>query len=156
LHESLTRIDYLDLNSEELIAKRANAERIKEFSRRLASYNRQVTSTQKKLPSAKEQAEMATNKSKIESKREKAREFAKNIPKPKVKTRLQPIDNFNDGAEDDDDCEQFMQLDMNRGDISSFRGIGIKSENERRIDELHAKHADSRRQVDAIKKSLGL
>jgi hypothetical protein len=43
-----------DLNTEELRAKRANAERIKEFAKNLQKYNREILQQQRKLPSSSE------------------------------------------------------------------------------------------------------
>jgi hypothetical protein len=42
MYEPCTLFRDIDLNREELIAKRANLDRVKEFSRNLQQYNRQV------------------------------------------------------------------------------------------------------------------
>ncbi|CAK4398924.1 unnamed protein product [Aphanomyces euteiches] len=68
-----------DLNATELVEKRANQERIKQFSKNL----RQINQT---LP--KKQKETVVEKEKAPSNREKALAFAKKkVPKPKVVTR---------------------------------------------------------------------
>lgn len=74
-----------DLNREDLIAKRANLDRVKEFSRNLHNYNRQVLSQAPKLPSASEKRDIRLSEQKYQSNRQKALEFAKSVPKPKVR-----------------------------------------------------------------------
>jgi len=67
-----------DLNTEELVSKRANQQRIKEFSANLRQVNRQTAGEK---PFKKH-----TNQPKKElSKREKALEFAKKVPVPRTK-----------------------------------------------------------------------
>ena len=72
------------MNSEELIAKRKNVDRIKEFSKQLKHFNKESLSNQPKLPSASEQSDLQIAKKKYESNRIRAMEYAKNVPKPKV------------------------------------------------------------------------
>lgn len=57
--------DSSDLNSDELVAKRANLERIKEFSKNLQSFNRQTISQQPKLPPAAEKHDIAVSEQKF-------------------------------------------------------------------------------------------
>lgn len=71
-----------DLNTEELVAKRKNLERIKEFSKQLRVVNQDLIQQQRKLPPATEQIDIEKSKQKLNSKRQKALEFARNIPKP--------------------------------------------------------------------------
>lgn len=75
---------HIDLNSDELIAKRNNAERIKQFSKNLTEYNKETLTNQRKLPSATEKQAIEISIKKSESKAYKAKEFSKNIPKPTV------------------------------------------------------------------------
>lgn len=65
-----------DLNDEELVAKRANKERIKAFSQNLREINRQ-----QKAPQAKKSPVPETSEP---SAREKALAFSKKVPKPKA------------------------------------------------------------------------
>jgi hypothetical protein len=111
----------VDLNTDELVAKRANAERIKEFSKNLKQFNKNV------MPK-RDGNEM---NQKIESKKEKAIQYAQNIPKPKVKAEPKPVEPKN-------------------------VGVATETVEVSRLDELTSKHLQSRKQVDAIKKSLGL
>lgn len=67
-----------DLNSDDLVQKRANVERIKAFSKNLRDINKTTT----KKP--EENNEGASPK-KEKSTRDKALEFAKRVPKPKVR-----------------------------------------------------------------------
>lgn len=61
-----------DLNTDELVAKRKNAERIKEFSSQLRSINKEVIIQQPKLPSSVEQSDLNVAKQKLDSKRTRA------------------------------------------------------------------------------------
>merc|ERR1712146_266735 len=51
----------------------------------LQEYNKQALQQQRKLPSSKESKSIQDASKKMESKRAKAMEFAKHVPKPKVK-----------------------------------------------------------------------
>ncbi len=124
-----------DLNTDELKAKRANAARVKEFSKKLTEYNKQAFREQRKLPSSKEMSAMSIAKSKYDSKREKMLEFARQIPKPKPK----PID----------EKEEFEHGYMTREDE-----FGMSYEAAMRMQELEAKHAQSQARVDSIKRAL--
>lgn len=67
-----------DLHRDDLVEKRKNADRVREFSRKLRAANAE-DARHHKVPSGKQQQQAAI------SKRQKALEFAKNhIPKPKV------------------------------------------------------------------------
>lgn len=119
----------LDLNTTELVAKRANAERIKQFSKNLNDFNR-VNIKNNISASEKE----AIKKVKVLSNREKALQFAQNVPKPKVIESKAVSSNGN-------------KLERN---------IGVSSIQTSKIDELTSRHQQSKKQVDAIKKSMGL
>lgn len=70
-----------DLQSEELVAKRAAKERVKLFSKNLKTVNRQIISEQAEVAITKEPGkQQLTN-------REKAKQYAAQVPKP----RLRPI-----------------------------------------------------------------
>eukprot|EP01038_Epipyxis_sp_PR26KG_P014997 gene14997-20174_t len=90
-----------DLNTDELVAKRANMNRIKDFSNNLKSFNQVTLRNQQKLPAANEQNDMEIAKKKMDSKRLKAIEFAKNIPKPKIKNNKNNLNNNNMNNDDD-------------------------------------------------------
>lgn len=124
-----------DLNTDELKAKRANAARVKEFSKKLTEYNKQALREQRKLPSSKEMSAMSIAKSKYESKREKMLEFARQIPKPKPKAV--------------NENEEFEHGYMTREDE-----FGMSHEAAMRMQELEAKHAQSQARVEAIKRAL--
>lgn len=112
----------IDLNTEELIAKRANVERIKEFSKNLKEFNKNVMPKRENINE---------RNSKPESKKEKAIQYAQHIPKPKIKSEPKPVESKN-------------------------VGIPTEAVEVSRLDELTSKHLQSRKQVEAIKKSLGL
>eukprot|EP01041_Mallomonas_annulata_P002338 gene2342-4547_t len=129
-----------DLNSEELVAKRANAQRIKEFSKNLKSFNEQSLQQQRRLPPSSEAVSVTLTKKKEESSRGKALSFAKNIPKPKIpKTNSSP-----------------SRTPSGREDEGSDSLDAAVYEEQSKLLELQARHVDSKRQVEAIKKSLGL
>ena len=135
-----------DLNTEELIAKRVNAERIKEFSKQLQDFNKKSIQVQKKLPSSSEVNSIEIEKMKLESKRIKALEFAKNIPKPKADKPLVLIKGSNSTRALEEDDSYLMKNNDFGGD---YRDIS-------KIESLEIKHEESRRQVEAIKRSMGL
>jgi hypothetical protein len=126
-----------DLNSEELIAKRANAERVKEFSKNLKHYNMQNLRQQKKVPSGQEMSQIQQSKELVKSKRERMKEYTRNIPKPKVKTEKK-------------------QSDFEHGYMTAQDEFGMDYSEAVRMQELEAKHIESQNQLNAIKKSLGM
>mgnify|MGYP000403898878 CR=1 FL=1 len=126
-----------DLNSDELKAKRANAERVKQFSKNLKNYNSQAIRQQKKLPSGEEMQQMTKAKSQMQSKRERMKEFSKNIPKPQVK-------------------QERKQGGFDHAYMTAKDEFGMSHEEAIRMQELEAKHAASQMQLDSIKKSLGM
>lgn len=132
------------MNSEELIAKRANKERIKEFSKNLQKFNKEVALDQRKVLPSSEASAITTAKQKLESKREKALEFAKHVPKPKPpkqSSSSSPLTPVEGGEHDEDDEMAIMQLG---------------NEHSSALDALTAKHAENKRQVEAIKRSVGI
>lgn len=114
-----------DLNREDLVAKRKNIDRVKEFSRKLRAVNAKELKTQP----WKHRAPVPAGA----SKRERALQFAKNIPKPKVQPKPPPeddatvrhivkgenegkrnVDSDEFGSEDNPDClrlSRFEQLE---------------------------------------------
>jgi hypothetical protein len=119
-----------DLNTEELVAKRANAERIKEFSKNLKQFNKQAM-PKREADDPGPQAEP--------SKRDRAKQFAQNIPKPKVRAEV---------------SRDYVGSDK-AGAMTNV-GMSAAPAEANRLDELTSKHMQSKKQVDAIKKSLGL
>lgn len=156
-----------DLNTDELRAKRANADRVKEFAKNLQSVNRAALSQQKRLPSSEEAKGINISAVRLDSKRERALEFARHVPKPKVKSELSQggdavgDDECTDGelivaarrkgaraarTDNDDDDDYMAEHDVLGGEFAAMS----------KLDELEARHQDSRRQVEAIKRSLGM
>ena len=109
---------------------------MKEFSKNLKDFNRQA------MP-RKESGETcaSSRQQQEESKRDKAKKFAQNIPKPKVKTDLVTL-NASEAA-GAKGCRSNIGMSGNSVEVS-------------RLEELTSKHMQSKKQVDAIKKSLGL
>ena len=150
-------IFYIDLNSEELIAKRANLDRVKEFSKNLQKYNRQTISSQPKLPSASVKRDITVSEQKYNSNRQKAIEFAKNIPKPKVKNNnhLLQYTGYND-SEESGGNNMYSDNYHNIANTNSNMNMGAGYEQESRIMELEAQHNNRKVQIEAIKKTMGL
>lgn len=119
----------LDLNTTELVAKRANAERIKQFSKNLNDFNR--VSIRNNISADDKEA---NNRVKVLSNRDKARQFAQNVPKPKVNESKAILSHGN----------------------KVERNVGVSSVPTSKLDELASRHQQSKKQVDAIKKSMGL
>ena len=146
----------VDLNTDVLKAKRANADRIKDFSKQLNDFNKIALSEQKRLPYSSEASGVEVSRKKMESNRERGMQFAKQIVKPVKK------DNVNGGGGGDrgrggDRDGEYGGDDMN-GEEGFMRGTdeyGMPHEKASKLQELQAKHEESRRNVEAIRKSMG-
>ena len=158
-----------DLNNDALLAKRANAERVKEFSKQLKDFNRNVLQEQRKLPYSSEAIGIEITKKRLESNRERALQFAKQVPKPKVKVGAEGIgaptagprtkvmarrggrdyDDYDDGGYDDDDAYDDSY-------VVAPEKFGPSYESATRLQELQAKHNDNRRNIQSLKKALGV
>jgi len=148
------------LNSDVLKAKRANADRIKEFSKQLNRYNQEVLHQQRKLPQSSESNDIEISKQKNMSKRERALHFAKSVPKPKVaqsgngegmNSESKAISTRSEIDEDD-----WAGRGYDHDYVTSADTTGMDYTAANRLDELQAKHQASVRQVEAIKRSLKL
>lgn len=76
-------IFYIDLNTDELLAKRANMQRIKDFANQLKAHNKAVQDPTKRTLEAEKQRQLEIARNFQQSKVAKAAEFAKHVPKPK-------------------------------------------------------------------------
>ena len=164
-------ISHSDLNREDLVCKRANLERIKEFSKKLQHFNKELLSKKSKLPPSSEKHDIQISEQKFSSNRQKAIEFSKNIPKPKVKSRDSNDDgkhrtiknNDYDNGDNDDNDGDGDYYDNNGGGRNGGNGnvkdsftFGVTNKEENRILELEAKHKQNKLQMEAIRKSLGM
>ncbi len=190
------------------MAKRANLERIKEFSKNLQSFNRQTLSQQPKLPPAAEKRDIAISEQKFNrwvmlvgqivlhynaqlvpfhhvvssyqpltrnlrisswyqpfSRRQKAIEFAKNVPKPRVPSQQtsQPQQQQGRGGRaaagcngDGDYDESDYYATHNNNAQGGGMDMGAEYAHESRIMELEAQHTNRKIQIEAMKKNLGL
>lgn len=122
-----------DLNSPALIKKRANAERVKEFSRNLRMINKQM---------ANQAANRQRNqKRRPVSKREKAHMYAATIKKPVVSESV-----------------GFMRPQMNQPDSardSAYGGIQPQMEDLSPLDQMELEHERNRDDVEAIRAAHG-
>ena len=142
-----------DLNTEELVTKRANAERIKEFAKNLHDFNRKNIEQNRKLPASTEVRDILTDKAKHESKRSKALEFARNIPKPKVETTSAGA-SVSGAAGKGRGTSRRQEIDDHY--VTDNDEYGVEYGDVCRRQGLELKHEESRRQVEAIKRSMGL
>jgi hypothetical protein len=136
-----------DLNTDALIAKRANLERIKQFSKNLNTHNRDNMEVAPKAPKSSQSSEMVINRKKLESKRERALQFAKNVPKPKLKAQQE----YECGTYDDDGYDDGFGMGKQSAAPDLY---GMEHEHASRLDDLEAKHNDAKAQVEAIKRSM--
>ena len=98
------------------------------------------------------------SKKKLESKRERGLKFSKHIPKPLIKTNItETTNNMSNrsydgyGDENGGGGEILDDSYMRRNDE-----YGMSYEKASRLQELESKHNESKRNIDSIKKSLGL
>lgn len=135
-----------DLNSDELVQKRANAERIKAFSKGLRDINKASSGTKKPV----ENNEQSPKKPK--STRDKALEFAKRVPKPKAQ-RGSPEDDGGapPAAKQSVSSKPLPHVAAPSRPINSV--IDDDSEDDElssELQQLQQRHQQSRAQVDAI------
>ena len=132
-----------DLNTDVLKAKRANADRIKDFSKQLNEFNKVSLGDQRRLPYSSEASGVQISKKKLESNRERAIQFAKNIPRPAIKGK--EMKSF-DVDDEDDMADRLMSgSEYGVGDQKAFK-----------LEELQAKHLESKRSIDAMRKQMGM
>lgn len=143
-----------DLNSEHLIKKRANKQRVKDFSLNLRAIN------QKMITASKRKSKKG-NEKKL-SVREKARMYAQNIPKPQGFkqnsgiSRLGRKENINEYGND-----SYGNGGGVYGDGDDFMDEPDQETWERRhgemsqLDQLEMEHQSSRYNVDAIRREYG-
>ena len=90
------------MNTEVLKAKRANADRIKDFSKQLNEFNKLNLLDQKKVPHSSEASGVEMCRKKMESNRERGMQFAKQIPKPSsLKTKTETATNNSSNSNSD-------------------------------------------------------
>ncbi len=128
-----------DLNTDDLVAKRRNVERVKEFSKQLRAFNQEVIMQQPKKPSSGEENGISLSKFKQESSRHRALEFAKNIPKPKVNS----VSVLDESCHCKDKNDGSLYMDEEAIDAA-------------RLEELEQKHQQNKARMDAIRRSLAL
>ena len=143
-----------DLNTDELKAKRANLERVKEFSRNLHSFNKQSIRQQPKLPPSSEKRGIEISKQKMESRRQKALDFAKKIPKPKAS------DNTAIQRGVPSELSSYQHSDFDSQEMEDFGDLLMCSDPdaiaEKKLQELEARHQQGKLQIEAIRKTMGL
>ena len=125
-----------DLNRPELLRKRAKKERVRAFSERLRQVNtstlrsRRTETEQKRQQKSREEEER-----KQPSARERALEFAKTIPKPKMRPSVPDATSYDDISDD----------------TSSLAAPAPS-----RLDILRARHRELQAKVDFARNSIGL
>jgi hypothetical protein len=145
-----------DLNTDELKAKRANADRIKEFSKNLNSFNRVAIKE-----AAAESHEGGHHKAEKKSAREKMKDFSKHVPKPKARPSAVANHAPSGGRHEESSdgygtaAQEYCISSEIDHDIYDYEGIEDNGGNSR-LRELQEKHGENKKKADAIKKSLGL
>ena len=101
-------------------------------------------------------------KKRLESNRERALQFSKHVPKPKTKAELEGGEIGNGGGgrktndyHDDDDDGYDDGYDDSYVKAANDQ-YGPSYESAMRLQVLQAKHNDNRRNIQAIKKSVGI
>ena len=149
-----------DLNTEVLKAKRANADRIKDFSKQLNEFNKLNLLDQKKVPHSSEASGVEMCRKKMESNRERGMQFAKQIPRPSsLKTKSETATNSNSNSNSNGDRDRGHSLEDEEGCegfLTRNDEYGMPYDKASKLQELQAKHEDSRRNVQAIRKSMGM
>ena len=138
------------MNTDILKAKRANAERIKDFSKQLQDFNKASLSEQRRLPQSSELSDVQVSKRRLESNRERAIQFSRGVPKPAIKLKNT---NSNSTAERKGSEEEEGDEDDNKDDDD---GWGLSSAKASKLRELQLKHLESKKNIDAMKRSMGM
>jgi len=144
-------------------------QRVKEFSKNLKHYNDKVLLAEPKLPSATEQHEIEKSKQKLTSARERALEFSRKVVVPTKPTRSSDASRTTSGQArqtvddldiaDDDSLDMNMHVTVNttsNGNLKRVDSFGLNNKQANKLAELEALHEDRKRQVEAIKKSMGM
>lgn len=137
-----------DLDSEELVAKRAVKARVKVFSEQLRRVNLKdgevpATTAASTVPAPPPPAERVAAR----AQRERALEFAKRVPKPKPAARLPEPGQGHREARGDGDS------DSGRGHYYGSPEAGTLVS--RQVEELEARHAMLKHTADAIRREMG-
>ena len=103
-------------------------------------------------------SDVQVSKRRLESNRERAIQFSRGIPKPAIKLK-----NSNSNAEmkgdeeeeegDEEIEERFRRKNHNDDDDD---GWGLSSAKASKLRELQLKHLESKKNIDAMKKSMGM
>jgi hypothetical protein len=135
---------------DELVAKRSNAARVKEFANNLKKFNEKAILQAPKKISAVEEQDIVKAQLAGDSKRLKALEFAKNIPLPKSKSPSHEDKN----RRIDDGMDDIMNSNYGENhDSSAYRNlVDANPSVESKLAELEAKHRENVKKVEAIAK----
>lgn len=134
-----------DLNAEELVQKRANLERIKSFSKNLRAIN--MSSSKKTDAEAKKQPREQEQK-RANSSREKALEFSKHIPKPRIQQR--PLADPSGPLSTASSSDSLPAIHKPRRPINSVQDDEEDDDMSTELEELQMRHQASRAQVEAL------
>ena len=151
------------MNTEILKAKRANAERIKDFSKQLQDFNKASLSEQRRLPQSSELSDVQVSKRRLESNRERAIQFSRGIPKPAIKLKNSNSNAERKGDEEEEGEEEieerFRRKNHSNNDDDDDEydgGWGLSSAKASKLRELQLKHLESKKNIDAMKRSMGM
>jgi hypothetical protein len=150
-----------DLNSDVLVVKRANQQRIKEFSKQLKDFNR----AEIRQHAAGKDGGEAGEKGQALSKRDKALQYGKQVrskvaanqeAEREAAKQAQMIANKRRVDPFSEDDWAGNQTNYDDDYVQAPDPTGQAYEKARQIEELDSKHNDAKRQIDAIKRALKL
>jgi hypothetical protein len=160
---------YQDLNTDELKAKRANADRVRDFSKKLREYNKEAIQTRATSPIDTNAGGAVPSRRVGPSARDRALEFARNVPKPRVradtgslvrgvatKGRESESNNYGSSAEENYLSWGCSGAAGENADLDVALRAVLGAGGGERLQELEQRHGENQRKVNAIKKSLGL
>ena len=110
-----------DLNTDELLSKRANVERVKMFSRNLRVINRK---DEEEAIARREQAEAASPGAKAAaakelSKHQKAKEYARMVPKPRVREKQGGAEEVTEVVDVEDELDALALLEKQHNEYKA-------------------------------------
>lgn len=135
------------MNTDILKAKRANAERIKDFSKQLQDFNKVSLSEQRRLPQSSESSDVQLCKRRLESNRERAIQFSRGIPKPVNKSKN---DNAERKSREEDEIEEKFAKNSDHDEW------GLSDAKAAKLRELQLKHLESKKNIEAMRKTMGM
>ena len=96
---------------------------------------------------------MQVSKRRLESNRERAIQFSRGVPKPAIKLKNS---NSNSNAKREGSEEEEGDDNNDEDDDDGGDGWGLSSAKASKLRELQLKHLESKKNIDAMKRSMGM